>query len=117
MSHGIRWSTENWSIVDRTPAWTSADSTASPAVSPPSSARRWGGGPAAVMRSRSPTGRRVSSCLARPTPERYGRDMTETAQHAIDTMLLEERRYSPSPEFAAQANAKSEIYDRDPLDF
>ena len=32
-------------------------------------------------------------------------------------MLLEERRYSPSPEFAAQANAKPEIYDRDPLEF
>ena len=43
--------------------------------------------------------------------------MTETARHAIDTMLLEERRYSPSPEFAAQANAKQEIYDREPLDF
>ena len=31
--------------------------------------------------------------------------------HAIETMLLEERRYPPSPEFAAQANAKPEIYD------
>jgi acetyl-CoA synthetase len=31
--------------------------------------------------------------------------------HAIDTMLLEERRYPPPPEFAAQANAKPEIYD------
>ena len=33
------------------------------------------------------------------------------SEHAIDTMLLEERRYPPSPEFAAQANAKPEIYD------
>ena len=30
---------------------------------------------------------------------------------AIDTLLLEERRYPPSPEFAAQANAQSDIYD------
>jgi acetyl-CoA synthetase len=32
--------------------------------------------------------------------------------HAIDTMLLEERRYPPPPEFAAQANAQPEIYER-----
>ena len=31
--------------------------------------------------------------------------------HAIETMLLEERRYPPPPEFAAQANAQPEIYD------
>jgi acetyl-CoA synthetase len=35
----------------------------------------------------------------------------ETESHAIETMLLEERRYPPSEEFAAQANAKPEIYD------
>ena len=32
---------------------------------------------------------------------------------AIETLLLEERRYPPPPDFAAEANAKSEIYDRD----
>jgi acetyl-CoA synthetase len=32
---------------------------------------------------------------------------------AIDTLLLEERRYPPPPEFAAQANAKPHIYDED----
>jgi acetyl-CoA synthetase len=32
---------------------------------------------------------------------------------AIETMLLEERRYPPPPEFAAQANAKPDIYERD----
>jgi acetyl-CoA synthetase len=37
---------------------------------------------------------------------------TET-QHAIDTMLLEERRYAPPPEFARQANAQPDIYERD----
>jgi acetyl-CoA synthetase len=37
---------------------------------------------------------------------------TETG-HAIETMFLEERRYPPPPEFAAQANAKADIYDRD----
>jgi acetyl-CoA synthetase len=31
---------------------------------------------------------------------------------AIETMFLEERRYPPSPEFAAQANAQADIYDR-----
>ena len=35
---------------------------------------------------------------------------TETS-HAIDTMLLEERRYPPPEEFARQANAKPDIYD------
>jgi acetyl-CoA synthetase len=35
---------------------------------------------------------------------------TKTTQHAIDTMLLEERRYPPPPEFTAQANATEEIY-------
>jgi acetyl-CoA synthetase len=32
-------------------------------------------------------------------------------QHAIDTMLLEERSYPPPEDLAAQANAKPEIYD------
>ncbi|MEX2211960.1 MAG: acetate--CoA ligase [Gaiellaceae bacterium] len=36
---------------------------------------------------------------------------------AIETMLLEERRYPPDPEFAAQANAKPEIYERSFEDF
>ncbi|MDX6441929.1 MAG: acetyl-CoA synthetase, partial [Gaiellaceae bacterium] len=33
------------------------------------------------------------------------------SDHTIETMLLEERRYPPPEEFAAQANAKPEIYD------
>jgi acetyl-CoA synthetase len=37
---------------------------------------------------------------------------TEARPDAIETMLLEERRYPPAPEFAAQANATSDIYDR-----
>jgi acetyl-CoA synthetase len=36
-----------------------------------------------------------------------------TEQHAIETILLEERRYPPPDDFAAQANAQPEIYDRD----
>jgi acetyl-CoA synthetase len=32
--------------------------------------------------------------------------------HAIDTLLLEERRYPPPADFAAQANAQAEIYER-----
>ncbi len=40
-----------------------------------------------------------------------------TDARAIDTLLAEERRYPPSPEFAAQANAKPDIYDRSLEDF
>jgi acetyl-CoA synthetase len=36
---------------------------------------------------------------------------------AIDTLLLEERRYEPDPDFAAQANAQPDIYQRDWEDF
>jgi acetyl-CoA synthetase len=36
---------------------------------------------------------------------------TETSHHAIDTMLLEERRYPPPEDFAAQASAQPDIYD------
>src|SRR5207244_8826993 len=36
---------------------------------------------------------------------------------SIDALLLEQRRYPPSPEFAAQANAQPDIYERDPLEF
>jgi acetyl-CoA synthetase len=32
---------------------------------------------------------------------------------AIDALLLEKRRYPPPPDFAEQANAKADIYDRD----
>ncbi len=39
--------------------------------------------------------------------------MTETQPAAIETMFLEERRYPPDPEFAAQANAQQDIYERD----
>ena len=35
-----------------------------------------------------------------------------TEGHAIETLFLEERRYPPSPEFAAQANAQPDIYQR-----
>ena len=37
----------------------------------------------------------------------------EPAGPAIETILLEERRYPPPPEFAAQANAGPDIYERD----
>src|SRR5213080_38234 len=40
-------------------------------------------------------------------------DGVETKQHAIETILLEERRYSPPEDFASQANAQADIYDRD----
>jgi acetyl-CoA synthetase len=37
--------------------------------------------------------------------------LSDQAQNAIDTMFLEERSYPPPEEFAAQANAKADIYD------
>ncbi len=42
--------------------------------------------------------------------------MAETVSDSgatIDTLLLEERRYPPDPEFAAQAKAQPDIYERD----
>src|SRR5436190_1419420 len=39
--------------------------------------------------------------------------MSSPQPHTIETMLLEERRYAPDPEFARQANAQPEIYERD----
>jgi acetyl-CoA synthetase len=39
--------------------------------------------------------------------------VTETRPAAIETMFLEERRYPPSADFAAQANAQPDIYERD----
>ncbi len=40
---------------------------------------------------------------------------TETSQQqqTIETMFLEDRRYAPDPEFARQANAQPDIYERD----
>jgi acetyl-CoA synthetase len=40
-----------------------------------------------------------------------------TQQHAIETMFLEERRYPPPEDFAAQANATPDIYQRDWREF
>jgi acetyl-CoA synthetase len=37
----------------------------------------------------------------------------EAPGHAIDALFLEERRYPPPEDFAAQANAKPDIYERD----
>jgi acetyl-CoA synthetase len=39
--------------------------------------------------------------------------VSEPGGHAIETMQVEERRFPPSPEFAAQANAKADIYEKD----
>src|SRR3954467_2120576 len=38
--------------------------------------------------------------------------VSEEQGQTIETMFQEDRRYPPSPEFAAQANAKADIYDR-----
>ena len=38
---------------------------------------------------------------------------SDSNSSAIDALLLEERRHPPPPEFAAQANAQPEIYERD----
>ncbi|MEA2667959.1 MAG: acetyl-CoA synthetase, partial [Chloroflexota bacterium] len=41
----------------------------------------------------------------------------QSGTHAIESMQLEERRYPPPPEFAKNANAKADIYDRAFEDF
>jgi acetyl-CoA synthetase len=43
--------------------------------------------------------------------------VSETGGHAIETMQVEERRFPPSPEFTAQANAKADLYDKQFDDF
>src|SRR2546430_11442568 len=43
--------------------------------------------------------------------------MAEPSAHAIDALLLEQRRYPPPEDFAAHANAKPDIYERDPDEF
>jgi acetyl-CoA synthetase len=44
-------------------------------------------------------------------------DSVQAQPHAIETILLEERRYEPPADFAAQANAQADIYDRDLEEF
>ncbi|TMC14953.1 MAG: acetyl-coenzyme A synthetase, partial [Chloroflexi bacterium] len=39
--------------------------------------------------------------------------MSESPVHAIETMQVEERRFPPPPGFAAQANAKADLYQKD----
>ena len=41
----------------------------------------------------------------------------QTGKHAIESMQLEERRYPPPPEFAKNANAKADIYNKPLEDF
>src|SRR5690349_22827843 len=41
----------------------------------------------------------------------------QAAQHAIETMQVEERRYPPTAEFRKQANAQPDIYNRGFDDF
>ncbi len=43
--------------------------------------------------------------------------MSETTGHAIDALFVEERRYPPPEDFAAQANAQADIFERDPDEF
>src|SRR5581483_7965636 len=58
---------------------------------------------AALMPARSPV----------PASRRGDRLVSTETGQAIDTLFLEERRYPPPEEFAAQANAKPSIYDED----
>jgi acetyl-CoA synthetase len=41
----------------------------------------------------------------------------ESSGHAIDALLVEERTFPPPEDFAKQANAQPDIYDRDPEEF
>src|SRR6184192_305401 len=67
------------------------------------SARRCG----TACRSSRSSGRRCLGARRPRMPE------ATTSGHAIETILLEERRYEPPPDFAAQANATPDIYDQD----
>ena len=42
---------------------------------------------------------------------------TTESGHAIDTLMVEGRRIPPPQDFAAQANAQPDIYQRDPEEF
>src|SRR5882672_1229854 len=48
-----------------------------------------------------------------PRESTKGAVVSRTPERAIENLFLEERRYPPSPDFAAQANAQPEIYDED----
>src|SRR2546425_5612208 len=73
-------------------------------------------GPCATTSS---TGRSSASSSSRTFASSSGRKIAisrdyrirAVAGHAIDTMFLEERRYPPPDDFAAQANAQPGIYD------
>jgi acetyl-CoA synthetase len=45
------------------------------------------------------------------------RETTTGDNATIDALMVEQRRYPPSVEFAAQANAQPDIYDREPDEF
>ena len=76
--------------------------------------RRHGRAGAVPLRLRRPAPRR-------PRPRDEGRPRSPhglpvrpgAVTNTIDTMLLEERRYPPDPDFARQANAQPDIYERD----
>jgi acetyl-CoA synthetase len=43
--------------------------------------------------------------------------VSEAEQHAIDTLMVEGRRYPPPPDFARQANAGPDVYESDAEEF
>jgi acetyl-CoA synthetase len=43
--------------------------------------------------------------------------VSDDEQHAIDTLMVEGRRYPPPPDFASQANAGPDVYEQDPEEF
>jgi acetyl-CoA synthetase len=43
--------------------------------------------------------------------------VSDTEQHAIDTLMVEGRRYPPPPDFTAEANAGPDVYEQDPAEF
>src|SRR5919108_3409349 len=92
------------------PPWPSNESSRYPANSEPM--RGTQATPTRRVVTGGPNGRypldthsRPAACSG-PVPERT------SVQQAIETLLLEERRYPPPPEFAAQANAQPAIYER-----
>src|SRR5207249_497374 len=63
-------------------------------------------------------GRPRLSGYASERPHEEARAMADEPQgHAIDTLLLEERRYPPPEDFARDANARPDIYEIDSEEF
>ena len=66
---------------------------------------------------RAAPGRRPAARVEWPGHRRTHVSVEHSASHEIENLLAERRTYPPSPEFAAQANARAELYEEAERDF